>query len=79
MSWLPAGDFDCPICHSARCNGHYENYGIDPYHWSQQTVYNYKCPACNGEFNFPATDGLSYPKCPWCGKFMHGLSSGGLV
>lgn len=41
-------------------------------------TYNYKCPSCCGEFNEPATDGMSInshgnPRCPFCGKHMEGL------
>ena len=41
------------------------------------TQYNYKCPECGGEFNYPAveygcgTD--STYKCPFCGKKMEGM------
>lgn len=41
--------------------------------------YNYKCPRCNGEFQYPAfvpapgscTAGTY--KCPFCGRIMEGM------
>ena len=74
------------------CNSILDNLGACPNLcevWQREnsalisTVYNYKCPECNGEFNQPASNcteegtsivGLANYRCPWCGFKMGGLN-----
>lgn len=46
------------------------------------TRFNYKCPDCYGEFQYPTTDtspsthSITFhgnPRCPFCGRSMEGL------
>jgi hypothetical protein len=51
---------------------------IEYYSLPQQ--YNYKCPNCHGEFNYPSVPSVTsslYYKCPFCAKLMEGLYQDG--
>lgn len=42
-----------------------------PYSMPVERGYNYKCPKCGGEFNYPSIDSNNIKHCPFCGESMY--------
>jgi DNA-directed RNA polymerase subunit RPC12/RpoP len=65
-------------CTENCCNCNIYSYPQQYYSLPQQ--YNYKCPTCQGEFNYPSVPSVTsslYYKCPFCAKLMEGLYQDG--
>jgi len=73
----------CPYFQNyVNCNGDCSHCGNIPYKYYSppEQQYNYKCPTCHGEFNYPSVPSVTsslYYKCPFCGKLMEGLYQDG--